>query len=135
MTLKDIVINNYHTKPLKEYMVYQTNDTELRKMFDEVMEVIKTGENFRRFLNFKGATTSEGRIRFDRMSDYIDPDDRSKKVIKTKVVFKYPVYNFFYTEIKTALADIKEKEAKIPLPVPVEMSQDEKDLKWVEDNL
>jgi hypothetical protein len=117
MTLKERILNDYHNKPMKEYTVFQTNDTELGKMYDEVAEVIKTGEDFNRFLNFKGAITAEGRIRFDRLSDYVDPDDRSKKVIKTKVVFKYPVYSFFYNEIKTAYADIKEKEAKIPLPV------------------
>lgn len=116
MTLKERILNDYHGKPLKEFTVYQTNDIELSRMYDEVMEVIKNDKDFKRFLTFKGAITPDGLIRFDRVSDYIDPEDRRKNVQKIKVVFKYAIYTFFYNEIKSALVDIKEKENAIPLP-------------------
>ena len=84
-------------------------------MYDKIVETVKNGEDFKRFLNFEGATTIDGKIRFDLETTYFDKEQ--KKDIRTKVVFKYPVYTFLYERYKQAMADIKEKEAKIPLPV------------------
>lgn len=117
MTLREIIVNEFINDPWRFKTVYQTNQSELFRMYDKMVEAIKKGEDFKRFLAFEGATTAEGKIRYDRESMYIDPEDKKKVAIKTKVVFKYPVYNYFYWKYTEALADIKEKESKIPLPV------------------
>lgn len=115
MTLKERIIQDFFTK--RAYTVYQTNPTEISMMYDKLIASIKSNEPFKKFLHFEGAITGEDKIRFDRESNYIDPTDKKKTMEKVKINFKYPVYNFLYNEYKTAMAEIKERENKVPLPV------------------
>lgn len=110
MTLKEKIVGDFMGDEKRCFTVFNTNQNELFRMYDEVVEAVKKNENFDRFLNFKGATKADGKIRLDRESNYIDPDDKGKKIVKTKVVFKYPVYRYFYINYKEAVESIKEKE-------------------------
>lgn len=117
MTLKERIINDFLSNNQRNFSIYRTNFGELSRMYDKLISALKSGTKLERFLNFEGATTSDGKIRFDMEADYIDPEDKQKKIIKTKVVFKYPVYRYFYEQYMESISKIKEKESKIPLPV------------------
>ena len=115
MTLKEIIINKFLNDDRKNFSIYHTNFEELSRMYDKVADVARKGEDFKRFLQFENAITFDGKIKFDLTTDYFDKETK-KTLVNQKVVFKYPVYNFFYNEYKTAMADIKAKAELTPLP-------------------
>ena len=116
MTMKDNIINEFLNNETKNFTLFQLTYQKMSEMYDRITEVIKNKEDFKRFLNFEGATTSDGKVRFDKQVTYFD--EAVKKDKTTKIIFKYSIYNFLYSKINTALFDIAEQQKKIPLPTP-----------------
>jgi len=116
MTLKEKITTDFLKNDSRNYALYRLSLEKISAMYDKVVAAIKQGETMERFMNFENATTGNGRIRFDMETSY---ENEKKKIIKTKVVFKYPVYKFLWEAYKTAMAEIKEKENNIPLSGPI----------------
>jgi hypothetical protein len=114
MTLKEKIINEFLNDETKNFTLFQLTYSRMAEMYDQIVQVVKNKENFQRFLNFEGAITPEGRVKFDKKVTYFDKE--LKKDITTKIAFKFPIYNFIYSKYRTAIYDIAEYQKKIPLP-------------------
>lgn len=115
MKLKDRIINDFLVNDKRNFTIYQTQANELGMMYDKLIKSIKSGEDFKRFLRFENAITHEGKVKFDLTVDFFDKESK-QTLHNQKVVFKYAIYSYFYSEIQAAMEKIKEKESLIPLP-------------------
>ena len=110
MILKERIIKDFLADDNRNYTVYQTTFAELSQMYDKMVDSVKSKEKFSRFLNFEGAITVDGKVRFDREVTFYDKE--TKKEMTEKVVFKYPVYNYLESKYKEAMDNITKKNAE-----------------------
>ena len=112
MSLREKIVQDFIKYRL--HTAYNTSPAELFVMYDKMVDALNSGEPFQRFLNFEGATTSDGKIRFDRESNYVDPTDKKKNSKKVMVIFKYPVYSHFHNEYTTAMNNLVDAQKNVP---------------------
>ena len=108
MKLKEKIIQDFLADNIRNFTLYGLDYKKMSDMYDKVVASIKAGENFDRFLNFEGAITSDGKIRYDKQVTYFDKE--LKQNIVTKIVFKYPVYQYIKNKYNDGMNAIRERE-------------------------
>jgi len=109
MNLKQKIIQDFLNDDLKNFTAFNTDAVELGRMYDQVIEYSKLPQKnwFERLLIETKAITHDGKIRFDR--EALIYDKESKKDIKVKSSFRFPVFNYLKSRWQEAMDNIKAK--------------------------
>jgi len=112
--IKNQVTNTFINDEKANYSIFQTNKHELGKMFDNMVDWFKApNRTLHGFLVTEGAMHPNGTVRMDRIATALI--DKQEQTVK--MVFKYFVYNYLYSEVQKIKQQKNDATAKTNLPV------------------